>query len=166
VLAALIVTTVIVTTALVWAGWRLLDQQQALDEQRARGQADSAADAVAAGIRGKLAEAGERLSGWVSNPPTPVPQIDGAVVAGVRTNGVEVSPAGGLPFVPIEVAPGRGSVMFETLEAAEFGGDPQRARAGYLALAAHHDLGVRAGALLRLARTQRQLRDLDGALIS
>ena len=165
-LAALVVTTVIVTTALVWAGWRLLDQQQALDEQRARSQADSAADAVAAGIRGKLAEAGERLSGWVSNPATPVPQIDGAVVAGVRTNGVEVSPAGGLPFVPIEVAPGRGGGTFETLEAAEFGGDPQRARAGYLALAAHHDPGVRAGALLRLARTQRQLRDFNGALIS
>lgn len=165
-LAELIVTTLIVTTALVWAGWRLLDQQDALDEQRARGQADAAAEAVAAGIRGKLAEAGERLSGWVSNPSMPVPLIDGAIVAGLRTNGIEVSPAGGLPFVPIEVAAGRRDARFETLEAAEFGGDPQRARAGYLALAGHHDPGVRAGALLRLARTQRQLRDLHGALVS
>jgi hypothetical protein len=35
-LAALVSTTVVVTMALGWAGWRLVDQQSAIDEQRAR----------------------------------------------------------------------------------------------------------------------------------
>ena len=163
-LAALIVTTLVVTGALLWAGWRLLDQQHAIDEQSARGQADSAADAVAAGIRGKLAEAGERLSGWVSDPSAAVPVVEGAVVVGLRADAVEVSPAGGLPFVPIEL-PSPGSIeVFESFEAAEFSGDPHRARAGYLRLANHRDIAVRAGALLRLGRAQRKMRDFEGAL--
>jgi hypothetical protein len=40
-LAALVATTIVVTAALCWAGWRLLDQQRAIDEQRAREQLDS-----------------------------------------------------------------------------------------------------------------------------
>ena len=163
-IAALISTTLVVTVALLWAGWRLLGQQQAIDEQSARGQADSAADAVAAGIRGKLAEAGERLSGWVSDPSAPVPLIDGAVVIAVRSRGVEVSPAGGLPFVPIELPSPRSIEVFESLEAAEFSGDLHRARGGYLQLANHRDIAVRAGALLRLGRAHRKMRDFERAL--
>ena len=165
-LAALISTTVVVTAALLWAGWRLLDQQQAIDEQTARGQADSAADAVAAGIRGKLAEAGERLSGWVSDPSAAVPLIDGAVVVAVRGRGIEVGPAGGLPFIPIDVQWRRHTELFQSLEATEFGGKPDEARMGYLALVNHRDVMVRAGALLRLGRAQRKVRDLDGALVT
>lgn len=155
---------VVVTAALVWAGWRLLDQQRAIDEQRARGQAESAADAVAAGIRGRLAEAGERLSGWISDPTAPVPAIDGAVVVGIRAGEVKVNPDGGLPFVPIDLElPGENPV-FASLEAIEFSGSPERAHAGYLALVDRHDPAVSAGALLRLGRAQRKLRDFEGAL--
>ena len=63
------------TAALCWAGWRLLDQQGAIDRQRAREQLESGADALVAGIHGKLADAGDRLSVWLSDPassPSPV----------------------------------------------------------------------------------------------
>ena len=100
-LAALVSTTIVVTAALGWAGWRLLDQQRAIDEQRARDQAESVADAVAAGVRGKLAEAGERLSGWVSNPASPSPRSTARSSSGCEPDGIEVNPAGGLPFVPV-----------------------------------------------------------------
>ena len=74
----------VVTVALCWFGWRLLVQQRAIDQQRAREQLEIGADAMAAGIRGKLAEAGERLSGWLSNPASSAPAIDGAVVVTVN----------------------------------------------------------------------------------
>ena len=64
-LAALVATTLVVTAALGWFGWRLLDQQRSIDEQRAREQLETGANAIAAGIRGKLAEAAERLGGWL-----------------------------------------------------------------------------------------------------
>jgi signal transduction histidine kinase len=163
-LAALVSTAVVVTAALGWAGWRLLDQQRAIDEQRARNQAESVADAVAAGIRGKLAEAGERLSGWVSNPSSAVPAIDGAVVVGTRPDGVDVNPAGGLPFVPVAIEASRITDRFAALEAIEFGGDPARAVVGYRSLASDPDPRVRAGAQVRLGRVQRKMRDFSGAL--
>jgi hypothetical protein len=100
-LAALAATTVVVTAALCWAGWRLLEQQRAIDDQRARERIERSADAIAAEVRGKLAEAGERLSGWVSSPAAAPPAIDGAVVLTVSADGVRVSPPGALPFVPL-----------------------------------------------------------------
>jgi hypothetical protein len=150
-LAALVSTTVVVTAALGWAGWRLLDQQRKIDEQLARDQAERVADAVAAGIREQLAAAGERLSGWVSNPSSAVPAIDGAVVVGIRPDAIGVNPAGGLPFVPVALET-PGPDRFAALEAVEFGGDRARAGVGYQALANDRDPGVRAGALVRLGR--------------
>jgi len=129
-LAALVATTmVVVAVALCWFGWRLLAQQRAIDQQRAREQLEIGADAMAAGIRGKLAEAGERLGGWLSNPASSAPAIDGAVVMTVNPDepeGVMVAPGGGLP---------------------------------YRLLTRHRDPRVRAGAWLRLGRVLRKSGD-------
>lgn len=70
-LVSLLATTVVVTTALSWFGRRLVVQQRALDEQRVREQLEQRADLVAAAIRGKLAETGERLSSWLASPVIP-----------------------------------------------------------------------------------------------
>ena len=164
VLAALLATTVVVTAALAWAGWRLLDQQQALDDQRARERSESMADAAAAHIREKLAEVGERLSGWVSSPSAPVPAVDGAVVVGLRADSIHVNPIGGLPFVPVAIEARPPADPFAALEQSEFAADPERAAAGYRRLTHDRDPHVRAGALLRLGRVQRKSRDLRGAL--
>ena len=165
-LAALVSTSVVVTMALGWAGWRLLDQQRAIDEQRARDRLEHAADALAAGFLGKLADTGERLSGWVSTPSSTLPAVDGAVVVGIRPDAIDVNPRGGLPFLPIVIRRLPAVDVFAPLEAMEFGGSLARARAGYLTLAGDRNLTVRAGALLRLGRVQRKTKDLAGALVT
>jgi signal transduction histidine kinase len=156
----------VVSGALGWAGWRLLHQQAVIDQQHARDQADSVADAVAAGIRGRLAEAGERLTGWVSNPSAAVPVIDDAVVVGARADGTHVSSAGQLPFVPGTLQAPSVTNTFATLEAMEFGGAPGRALDGYRTLAGHREPEVRAGALVRLGRSQRKAQDFPSALVT
>jgi hypothetical protein len=50
-LAALAVTTTVVTAASSWAGWRLLAQQRAIDDQRKRERLERGADAIAAARR-------------------------------------------------------------------------------------------------------------------
>ena len=172
-LAALVATTMVVTVALCWFGWRLLVQQRAIDEQRARDQLEVGADAMAAGIRGKLAEAGERLSGWLSNPASSAPAIDGAVVVTVNPDapeGVMVAPGGGLPFVPV-VGPSEvptdalASGVFASVEEAEFVRNAlASASEQYRLLTRHRDRDVRAGAWLRLGRVLRKSGDFAGAL--
>ena len=163
-LAALGVTTAVVTGALGWAGWRLADHQRLLDEQRVRDQADSAADIVATGIRGRLAEAGERLSGWVANPSSPLPVIEDAVVVVTRGDRTDVNPPGALPYVP--VVPDDGPTEpFAALEGIEVVA-AARVVVGYRTLASQRDPSIRAGALLRLGRVQRRLGDLPGALVT
>lgn len=162
-LGALVLSTLAITVVLGWSGYRLIEQQQLLDEQRVRMQSESAADALAADLRGRLAEVGERLSGWVATPSGPLPSIDGAVVLGVRGDHVELSPRGGLPYIPFET----GATLlphFTSLELLEMRGQSASSVAGYRALADHRDPTVRAGALLRLARVQRKLGALPAAL--
>src|SRR5213594_2342331 len=119
-LAALVVTTVVVTAALGWAGWRLLDQQRAIDDQRARDQLESGVDAIAADVKGKLAEAGDRLSAWISSAAAASPAIDEAVVVTISADEVRVAPAGGLPFLPALREPVSQAADFATIESAEF----------------------------------------------
>jgi signal transduction histidine kinase len=163
--AILLSTTVVVTAALGWAGWRLLDQQRAIDEQRAREQSERVADAVAASIREKLAEAGERLSGWISRAQQAPPEIPGAVGVRVDGEGVGVHPVGGLPFAPVTIAEPRVD-LFAAHELIEFGDAPDRVLTGYRTLAHHSEPHVRAGALLRLARVRRKVGDFAGAVRS
>ena len=84
-------TTVVVTVALSWAGWRLLNQQRVIDEQRT-------ADSLAAAIRGKLAETGDRLSAALANRDKPS-TIPDAVLLTVRPDGSAIGSTGALPFV-------------------------------------------------------------------
>lgn len=164
-LAALVSTTIVVTAALGWAGWRLLVQQRAIDEQRARDRLESTADAMAAGIRGRLAEAGERLSGWLSNPSGAPPSIDAAVVVTLRRDNVEMNPAGGLPFVPVAVGPPTAAPEFTALETLEFAANQLTAATdGYRQRSRDRDPAIRAGALLRLGRVLRKANDFRGAL--
>ena len=60
-IAALVATTIVVSAVLCVLAWRLIHQQHALDEQRARGQLERSADIVSARVSERLAAAGERL---------------------------------------------------------------------------------------------------------
>jgi len=102
-LAILLTTSTVVTIALLWFGVRNLEQSSSLAKQQAREQLERGADAFAAGVRGRLAEAGERLSGWISTPSSPAPGMDDAVVVAASEGRIQVIPPGALPFLPGEV---------------------------------------------------------------
>ena len=164
-LAALVATTIIVSAALGWAGWRLLDQQRAIDEQRAREQLEMSADAIASRVSGALAEAGEWLSGWASSPASSPPVVDGAVALAIGADAVHIAPSGGLPFVPTLGTGAPPIEAFAAIERAEFAGDRASGVADrYRALAGSRNAQVRAGALLRLGRVLRKTGDFSGAL--
>ena len=92
-------TTIVVTAAVCLAGWRLIDQQRDIDEQQVQRQLSATAAEMAAGMRSKLAETGERLSAAVANPDAP-PAMPGAAILTVRPDGSAIATNGGLPFVP------------------------------------------------------------------
>ena len=164
-LGALAATTIVVTAALGWAGWRLLDQQRAIDDQRARGQLEMSADAIASGISGTLAEAGEWLSGWASGSESSPPPVEGAVALAVGPDGIRVEPGGGLPYVPTVGAAPPPADVFTALERAEFADSrPAGVAERYRDLARSREPRVRAGALLRLGRVLRRTGDFPGAL--
>ena len=65
----LFLLTLVSVSALGWFGWKLLDQQRAVEAQRLQDRLDQAADRIAATLRGTLAETGERLGAWAATPP-------------------------------------------------------------------------------------------------
>ena len=164
-LAVLAATTLVVTAAICWAGWRLLDQQRTIDRQREREQLENRAEAIAAGMRGRLAEAGERLAGWLSDPAAPLQPLDKAVLVAIDGDKTWAVPPNGLPYVPISPRSAAPSAEFSRIEAIEFGepSNPEVAER-YRQLTRHADPHVRAGALLRLGRVLRKSKDLPGAL--
>ena len=163
-LIALVVTTALVTIALSWAGWRLLTQQQDIDRQRAQEQLGATAEGMAAGIRGKLAETGERLSAAIADTGAGLPSIPAAAVVMSTPDGT-VTAARGLPFVPAVPDTSRTDAVFGEGEQLEFAERNLSAAAGrYGALTRHSDGAVRAGALLRLARVAEKRGDTATAL--
>jgi signal transduction histidine kinase len=164
-LAVLAVTTLVVTAALCWAGWRLLDQQHTIDKQRQREQLENRADAIAAGIRGRLAESGERLAGWLSDPNSQLQPLEHAVLVMIDADKVLAEPRHALPYIPVTPRRPAAPDVFSRVEAMEFG-TPNNHDVGerYRRLTRDADPHVRAGALLRLGRVLRKSKDFDGAL--
>jgi signal transduction histidine kinase len=147
-LAALVLTTVVVTVALSWAGWRLLEQQR---DQRTRQQLDATADSLAASIRSKLAETGETLSASLASPERPQ-RIEGAAVMTARPNGSAIAAIGSV-FVPSVPSSSTTDAPFAAGQILEFARqDLSASAASYRQLANHPDKSIRAGALLRLGR--------------
>ena len=145
-LAVLAATTLVVTVALCWAGWRLLDQQRTIDKQREREQLENRADAIAAGIRGRLAEAGERLAGWLSDPATPFQPLENAVLVGISPDTVSTVPRNALAYVPIALPVPASPAAFSKIEAIEFGATNNGEVAErYRSLTRDSDPQVRAG---------------------
>jgi signal transduction histidine kinase len=162
-LVALIVTTVVVTVALSLAGWRLLELQRDSDQQRAQKQREAAAESIAATIRTRLAESGERLSQAATNPLEDLPTIEGGAVLTFRSDGTVN--AANLPFVPSVPDTSAVDAIFDAAETLEFArADLAAAVNRYQALARHEDATVRAGALVRLGRAAEKHGRTDVAL--
>lgn len=157
VLAALLTTAAVVTTALIWFGARSLNQERAVERQRERERIERSADAVAASVRGALAEAGGDLSDWVAQPGSDAPSQPGAIVVTEQDGQLQVSPPVSLTFLPQPPPIEPLDPRIAQAEAVEFSGDdPAKAAGVYRQLTASGNAELRAEALLRLGRVLRK----------
>lgn len=156
-LLALFVLTLVAVSALAWFGRSLLEQERAVENQRAEERQEQAADRIATKLREALAESGERLGYWILNPPADAKPADGVLLisdAGALT----VAPRNLLLYRPIPASFGDASDQtFTEGENLEFQGGLTRALDWYRGLANSSDPAIRAGALLRAARVLRKL---------
>ena len=166
-LAILFLVTLVSVSSLAWFGWKLLDQERVVEVQRSQERLDQAADRIAVIARGMLAETGERLGNSAVIPSATAaqaggPQKDELLLTFSGTDpAVTAQPPGRLLYRP-EVSPeiDLSSGIFSDGELLEFQHAlPDRAIANYRHLTDSGNSGVRAGALMRIARVLRN----DGA---
>jgi hypothetical protein len=153
-------------TAVVWLGVRLIEQDRALASRQLRERRESAADRLIAGLEQAVSSTERRLDG----EPTglPIQPDDDAVLVTLRPSGIEAYPRDRLlylPAIPPINRPAEPTAPFEAGEALEFRAtNYQGAAAAFRALSTSPSTVVRAGALLRLARTLRKAGRADEAL--
>jgi len=147
----LVAATAVPLVALFWVSWRLLAQDRALEDQQIDQRVERAADIVAAALERAVAAAERRLAEGNRDWP------DGAAVLTAQGEIVQVWPAGRAAYLPIaQKIPELPVEPFAAGEAIEFRErDFNRAAAIYRDLAGSTRPGLRAGALLRLARCLR-----------
>jgi signal transduction histidine kinase len=164
-LAALyVLATLVPVTALVWLGWRLLEQDRALENQRIQERLENAIDLVAGAIERRLADFDKQLVDWRNSPPKDLANDALLVVLGPKS--LTAYPPGRLLYRPVvDPAPEAPDSAFKVGEAYEFR-DRQylRAAAVFSELAKSGDPLIRAGALVRLARNLRKAGQSEKAL--
>ena len=167
-LAALFLALTLAPAAgLVWLGWRLLEQDRALEAQRAQERREHAADLAVSTIGRELSLVRQRLGQPLQG--TDVESSVDSLIVLFRAQELEAVPAGRLLFYPF-VPPNAGAAenvdqRFLTGEEYEFRNkDYRKAIESFRDLALSQDAAVRAGARLRLARNYRKARELELAL--
>jgi signal transduction histidine kinase len=132
---------------LIWLGWKILDQDRALAATRAVERRQVSAQMAVASLDRSLAEAEH----WLSDEPP-----EGSLRVTVTSSGPRVEPANRALWVPVPpTTPEPSDAPFAEAELLEFRGSAGRALPIYEKMAHSTDPGMRAGALLRLARTYR-----------
>jgi signal transduction histidine kinase len=146
---------------LVWLGWRLLDQDRALENQRIEDRRERAADQVVAALQ-RAVQASE-LDLAQLRAPAPG---DDALMVEVKGTEIRVHPDDALLFgPPASLTQDASSSIYREAEVYEFQRrDYQRAIKALQPLTRSPDRAMRAGALLRIARNQRKTGQLDAAL--
>ncbi len=141
--------------AVAWLGLRLIDQDRELESRQRLERRDVAGERLVAGLERAVSTTERQLRD--PSPRIDIAPGDDAVLVTMDAD-LEASPSAHLLFTP---APPPGvaepTTEFSEGEALEFGGAHARAVASYRALARSPDDEVRAGALVRLARTLRKL---------
>ncbi|MFN7933727.1 MAG: HAMP domain-containing sensor histidine kinase [Bryobacteraceae bacterium] len=148
-------TTVGPAIALGWLGWRLVEQDRALEKQRVQERREHAADLAAAGLERKIGELESALGDGKKLPA-------GAAILTLDRNGVVDRAGVRLPFLPVDQ--GSGPEAFRRAEELEFGGAGAEALAVLEELARSRDRATQGGAWLRIARVERKRGDADKAL--
>jgi tetratricopeptide (TPR) repeat protein len=152
-----LLATLIPVIALVWLGWRLLDQDSALENQRILERLEDAADLIAAAIDRRIAGMQDRVAEADASFSTPDPPGDVLIVR-LSPSGLDVYPPRRLLFRPqVAHAPQAPENVFKKGELSEYRNrDYAAAAAIFRRLARSADPLVRAGALVRLARNLRK----------
>jgi signal transduction histidine kinase len=159
-LLALFLLTLASASSLGWFGWRLLQQERAVEAQRGQERLEESADGIATRMRGAVAATQERLAQWSANPAHADVSPQGLLLIS-QANTFSAFPRSLLYWPssqPQWEAPAYEFAEGERLEfakdqlvqAAESYRSLTRARAGA------GSVEVRAGALLRLARVLRK----------
>ena len=157
-LFALIVgATVVPLAALVWLGWRLLEQDRLLEGQQVQQQVERAADLGVAALDRALSASEQQLANGDTT------WAEGAVALTFREDVIDVAPPNRVAYLPIARPPPPGP--FAHIEALEF---RQRDHAAAIAtlrpMTASSDPAIRAEALLRLGWNLRKAGRFDEAL--
>ena len=166
-LVILLLLTVASVSALIWAGWKLTQQDSAVEAQQRRARLEQAADRVVALLRANLAETGERLaaSAAASSPAGIKPDAGQSLLLLLTEDTISAYPPGRLLFLPIaEHTPQAPESAFAEGEAAEIRQQqPDKAIEIYRRLSNTKDRALQAGALMRLARVLRKRGQVDAA---
>jgi signal transduction histidine kinase len=158
-LIVLSLLTLLAVSSLIWFGLRLLQQEQAVVEERRLEQLERGADTVAARMQKSLAEVRERLNAWAMTPP-PDGQPDHGLLLTGTNDIVSAYPEGRLLYWPVPAYRAEPSaIAFAQGERLEFQFQlEERAAELYRGLAdSHASIAIRAGALMRLGRVLRKL---------
>jgi len=160
-LAAFLLLTLGPSVGLVWLGWRLLDQDRALENQRIDERRERAADQVVASLQRAL-QTSELDLAQLRAPAAG----DDALIVEFKASEVLAYPSGSLLFRPEASTPHDVSTnAFREAETYEFQHrDYERAISALQPLTRSPDTSIRARALLRMARNQRKAGQLDLAL--
>lgn len=147
-----------------WLGWRFVEQDRLFDAQRIEEQLESAANLLIRELERGFNDWEDSLDAALSGEPSKIPP--GGLLLVFDQSGVRSRAGVGLPYYPAVTASAK--PPYETFQAAEVlefrSEDLIGAEALYGKLAAEPDALVRAGALMRLARTLRREGRPDEAL--
>jgi len=157
-LAVLLLLTAASVSALLWSGWKLTEQESAVEAQRGRERLEQAADRIAALLRANLAETGERLAATASSPAGITPEPGQSLLLLLTRDALCAYPPGRLLYAPAaERGPEAPASAFAEGEAAEIQHQQlDRAAAIYRRMSETKDRALQAGALMRLARVLRR----------
>jgi signal transduction histidine kinase len=163
-IVSFVLVLLVPAAAVVWLGARLIEQDRAIASDQLRERRESAADLFIAGLAQAIAFTERQLGEQPAN--LPIRPDDDAVLVRLDAGATEVHPVGRLLYVPAvpppSTEPDEAFLAGEVLEFREQ--DNQGAAGVYRQLTASPSPAVRAGALMRLARTSRKLGRTDEAL--
>ena len=149
-----------------WAGWELLRQERAAEEQRERERLENRADRVAQTIERVLGEVDQQLDARIAAPRTVHPATSDGLVLVFDQRSIQPVPPSVLIFYPaLPAQPEPPESLFTAAEIDEFQRQALTQSAdAYRRLAQSPDRAVQAASLVRLARVLRRLNRGDAAL--
>jgi signal transduction histidine kinase len=154
ILTSFLVVVAACVGALAWLGYRLLEQDRALESQRIQEQLEIAADLTAVSLERRLVE----LEKTLASPPRDARLPYGTYLIIADATNLELYGSPRLLFYPeLGTAPARLNDALSRAEQIEFQqDDPLAAAALYREVAQSKDQAARAAALLRLGRSLRK----------